>query len=73
MEISDKNRPRLVLLVILLVFGSIMAYSLNSESRPGIDVEEGHGEIDLEYMPRLDMGKTYQNETPGNGIKMLQR
>ena len=47
--LSEKNKPRLTLLVILLVFVSIVGYSLNAESKEKITVEEGYEEISVEY------------------------
>ncbi|MGM0509568.1 MAG: hypothetical protein ACQESD_00370 [Thermoplasmatota archaeon] len=48
---------------------TVMVAGYRDEGGQKIDVEEGHEEIDLEYMPRLDMGKTYQNETTGEWYK----
>lgn len=47
--LSEKNKPRLTLLVILLVFVSIVGYSLNAESKGKITIEEGYEEISVEY------------------------
>jgi len=50
LKISEKNRPRFTLVVILLIFVSITAYSLNNvESKQKITVDEGYGEISVEY------------------------
>ncbi|MFW6176615.1 MAG: hypothetical protein ACOC40_02830 [Thermoplasmatota archaeon] len=61
LKISDKNRPRLTLIVIFLIFVSITAYSLNNaESKQKIEVEEGYEEISVNYI-KPESGITYQN------------
>ncbi len=45
LKISEKNKPRLTFIMILLVFVSITAYSLGAESKTEITVDEGYDEI----------------------------
>jgi len=61
LKISDKNRPRFTLVVILLIFVSITAYSLNNaESKQKITVDEGYDEIVIpeEEQPDEDLVTT---------------
>ncbi|MFP4052033.1 MAG: hypothetical protein ACLFVB_09885 [Thermoplasmata archaeon] len=61
--LSEKNKPRLTLLLILLVFISITAYSLNNaESKQKITVDEGYDEISVEYLPEPNIPeRNYEN------------
>jgi len=69
LKISDKNRPRFTLVVILLIFVSITAYSLNNaESKEKITVDEGYGEATVLVPPAPEDGenqekKYFENES----------
>lgn len=60
LKISEKNKPRLTLIVILLVFVSITAYSLSAESKTEITVDEGYDEFSIKYL-----NYSYSNKTQG--------
>ncbi|MFW6072065.1 MAG: hypothetical protein ACOC6U_01040 [Thermoplasmatota archaeon] len=60
LKISDKNRPRLTLIVIFLIFVSITAYSLNNaESKQKITVDEGYEKIKMKHYNGEDLGIVY--------------
>lgn len=68
LKIDDKNKPRLTLLVILMVFVSIAVYSLNTEFNEKISVDEGHENLNVVYRENLvektDLtDKYYENKT----------
>ena len=46
-----------------------MVYSLNAEYVQEIEVEEGRGEINIEYLSRAEDGKTFKNHTTGEWYK----
>ena len=46
-----------------------MVYSLNAEYVQEIEVEEGRGEINIEYLSRVEDGKTFKNHTTGEWYK----
>lgn len=62
LKVGEKNKPRLTLIVILLVFVSITVYSLNVESKTEISVDEGIEEISVEYLPEQNIPeRNYDN------------
>ena len=54
--------------MILLVFVSITAYSLNFESKPEITVDEGHEEISIHYIENNKV-VSFRNDTTGVWFK----
>lgn len=74
-KISEKNKPRIGLVVILIVFVSITAYSMSVESKAEITVEEGYEELNIEYLnskeKSIEHNKTATATTKINGEESL--
>ncbi|MEF8832783.1 MAG: hypothetical protein V5A66_04605 [Candidatus Thermoplasmatota archaeon] len=71
MSMSEETKLRLMVIpiVAMLAVTMIVAGWQQEGEQVEIDVEEGYEEIGIEYLPRLDMGKTFRNETTGNYYK----
>lgn len=71
MALSEEGKVRLMVIPIVAMLGvtMIVAGYYQEEEQIEIEVDEGYEEICIEYLPRLNTGKTFQNETTGNYYK----